>query len=414
MPSKVLSYELAHMSVADLQRGASLAGKFWSQPWLRAFTGPVAASMGAAATLTHRSLTMTFRKPDWRIDSVSVNGETLPVTVRVAEALPFGDLVHFDKGAASAGQPRVLLVAPKSGHYATLLRDTVERLLPETDVYITDWRNARQVPVSAGGFDIEDYIEYLLGWFDLLGPKLHVIGVCQPAPLALVAAAVNESRHNRQPLASLTVMGGPIDPAANPTEVTRFADGISMEELEHKAIHQVGHAYEGRGRLVYPGALQLGAFISMNLDRHVKAFRDQWLNIAKEDEQKVARHNSFYDEYLAVMDMTAEFYLSTVERIFKNREVATGSFMLHGRLVSLSAMTKTPIMVVEGGRDDVAAPGQCAAALEVASGVPADMKLRHVEPDAGHYAIFSGSRWRTSVAPKILDFMKRFETAKAG
>jgi poly(3-hydroxybutyrate) depolymerase len=412
-PSNVLAYELAHLSARSIERSAQLAGKFWSQPLMKMFGGPVAASMEAASILTQRSLSALVTKPGWRIDEVRVGLRDVPVNVRIADAQPFGDLIHFDKGRAAKDQPKILLVAPKSGHYATLLRETVARLLPEADVYLTDWRNAREVPVEAGKFDIEDYVDYLLNWFDVLGPDLHVIAVCQPAPLALVAAAKQEQRHNHTTLGSLTLMGGPIDPAAAATEVTEFADRVSIETLKRTSVHRVGHAFAGKGRNVYPGAMQLSAFMAMNLERHTKAFQKQWLDIAKGDEVAAARHNQFYDEYLAVMDMTAEFYLSTVERIFQNREVGRDAFMLHGEHVSVAAMKETPLFIVEGGRDDVAAPGQCAAALDVAKGLPKRLKRHHVELEAGHYAIFSGSRWRNSVAPKILDFIRTRETAKA-
>lgn len=410
-PANVLAYELAHLSALSLQRSAQLAGKFWSQPLVRRLAGPMAASFEAASILTDRSLNAMFSKPGWRIDDIRVGERDAPVSIRVVDALPFGDLVHFDKGRLSEGQPKVLLVAPKSGHYATLLRDTVVRLLPEADVYITDWRNAREVSIEAGTFDIEDYVGYLLAWFDVLGPNLHVIGVCQPAPLALVAAARQEKRHNRARLGSLVLMGGPIDPHGNPTEVTEFADRVSIETLKRTSVHRVSHAYPGKGRSVYPGAMQLSAFMAMNLDRHAQAFHRQWLDIAKGDEAAAARHNQFYDEYLAVMDMTAEFYLSTVERIFQKREVGLDKFTLHGEPVSIAAMKETPLMVVEGGRDDVAAPGQCAAALDIAKGLPKRLKRHHVEMEAGHYAIFSGSRWRNSVGPKILDFIRSHEPA---
>ena len=412
-PSNALAYELAYASALGLERTARFAGRFWSQPLLRMLTGPFAASIEAAAILTRRSLAAMSAKPAWRIATANMGVEVVPVSIHVADAQPFGDLVHFDKGAKSADQPKILLVAPKSGHYATLLRDTVERLVPDADVYITDWRNARDVPVEAGRFDIEDYVDYLLNWIDVLGPGVHVIGVCQPAPLALVAAAKRETQHNKPQIGSLTLMGGPIDPAAAETEVTRFADRTSMATLQRNTIHRVAHAYAGRGRSVYPGAIQLSAFMSMNPERHAKAFRDQWLDLLHGDETKTTRHDAFYDEYLAVMDMTAEFYLSTVERIFKNKEVARDAFTLHGEQVSFAAMNRTPLFVVEGGLDDVAAPGQCAAALGLTTGLPRRLKRHHVEADAGHYAIFSGSRWRESIAPKVLDFINGQDAARA-
>ncbi|MBI1339987.1 polyhydroxyalkanoate depolymerase [bacterium] len=410
--ANLLTYELAHMSIGGLARTAEITHRFWSQPVIRSLSGPMSAAFEAAALLTQRSIVAAQSKPDWRITETVVGDGVSPVELEIANALPFGDLIHFRKLNPPRREPKVLVVAPKSGHFATLLRDTVTRLLPEADVYVTDWRNARDVPVIEGSFDVEGYVAYLLRWFDLLGPDLHVVGVCQPAPLALIAA-VEQERTGRAPLGSLVLMGGPVDPAAAPTEVTKFADSISIDALRRSSIHRVPHAYPGRGRLVYPGAVQLAAFMSMNLDRHSRAFQQQWLDLASGNHAQVDRHNAFYDEYLAVMDMTAEFYLTTVERIFQRREVAANSFVYAGRHVSLEELRGTPLLVVEGGRDDIAAPGQCAAALDLTTRLPKKLKLRHLEAEAGHYAIFSGSKWRSSVAPTILGFMNRFEPAKA-
>lgn len=413
-PSNVIAYELAYASQQGLQRTARFAEGFWGLPLMRALTGPIAASIEAAAILTRSSLAATSAKPDWRISTVRMGEEVIPLAIQVLDSQPFGDLIHFDKGPKAFGQPKILLAAPKSGHYATLLRDTVERLLPDADVYITDWRNARDVPLEAGAFDIEDYVDYLLNWIDVVGPGVHLAAVCQPAPLALIAAAKRESEHNRAQLGSLILMGGPIDPAAAETEVTRFAGRTSMETLKLTSVHRVPHAYAGKGRAVYPGAMQLAAFMAMNPERHAVAFRNQWLDIATRQSEKVARHNAFYDEYLAVMDMTAEFYLSTVERIFKNREIGRDAFTLRGEHVSVASMSRTPMLIIEGGRDDVAAPGQCSAALELTSGLPGRLKHHHIETEAGHYAIFSGSRWRNSVAPKILGFINQQDAARGG
>lgn len=407
--SPALAYEIAHLSSYNLRRSAALTTQFWSSPMAKGFAPYTAPFMEAAGTLMQRSITASQAKPDWDIDEVEIDGKSVPVSLNYVNKRAFGDLLHFDKGKASKGQPRILIVAPKSGHYATLLRDTVMRLIPESDLYITDWRNARNVPLSEGSFDLEDYIEYLDDWFEFLGPETHVIGVCQPAPPTLVAVARYEQMHKDRPIASLTIMGGPIDPAAAPTEVTKYAEKISIEALRHNAIHQVGHAYEGSGRLVYPGALQLSAFIAMNLRRHMENFHKQWLDLAHDKDDKIERHNTFYDEYLAVMDMTAEFYLSTVERIFQKREIAKDVFTLRGKHVPISGIRKTPIFTIEGGRDDIAAPGQCKAALDITVNLPDNLKRHHLEQDAGHYGVFSGSKWRNSIAPKILDFMKHAE-----
>ncbi|MEM6627069.1 MAG: polyhydroxyalkanoate depolymerase [Pseudomonadota bacterium] len=404
-----LAYDIAHLSSFNLKRSANLASEFWSHPFMKTIAPHTSSLFEAAGLLVERSVSAAQSKPEWDINSVQINGRRRKVSQQIVEERPFGDLLHFDKGTASKGQPRILIVAPKSGHYATLLRDTVTRLLPEADVYVTDWRNARDVPLEAGKFDIEDYVEYLLHWFDLLGPTTHVVGVCQPAPLALAAVARYEQLHQDRPIASLSIMGGPIDPAKAPTEVTKYADQISMDTLKQNAVHRVGFAYDGRGRDVYPGAMQLSAFVSMNAKRHLENFQNQWFDLARGRVEKVDRHNSFYDEYLAVMDMTAEFYLSTVERVFKNREVGRDVFHLRGEHVPISGIKKTPIFVIEGERDDVAAPGQCKAALEITTSLPKARKQYHLEPDAGHYAVFSGTKWRENIAPKVLAFMAKSE-----
>lgn len=407
----LLTYELAHMSIGSLARTAEITSRFWSQPMIRSLSGPLSSAFEAAALLTQRSIAAAQTKPDWRITQTEIDGRLCAVNVESHHEMPFGQLVRFTKAEPPKREPKVLLVAPKSGHFATLLRDTVTRLLPHADVYVTDWLNARDVPVSEGEFDVEDYVAYLLRWFELLGPGLHVIGVCQPAPLALIAA-VEQERTGRFALGSLTLMGGPVDPAAAPTEVTKFADTVSIDALRRSSIHRVPHAYAGRGRLVYPGAVQLAAFMSMNLDRHSRAFHRQWLDLASGNHEQVERHNAFYDEYLAVMDMTAEFYLSTVERVFQRREVGADAFSYRGRHTAVEELRGTPLLVVEGGRDDIAAPGQCAAALTLARRLPKRLKARHIEADAGHYAIFSGSKWRNSIAPLVLDFINRAEPAK--
>ncbi len=318
---------------------------------------------------------------------------------------PFGDLLHF-KVSGRAEQPRkILLVAPMSGHYATLLRSTVISLIPDCEVYVTDWHNARDIPVSAGKFDIEDYTLYLVEFMRHLGPDTHVIAVCQPAPLTLAATAyLAEEDPDAQPR-SLTLIGGPIDPDATPTDVTDFGRRVTMGQLEETAIQRVGFSYPGVGRLVYPGLLQLSSFVSMNLDRHYKAFSDQIMRVARGEATDHDPHNRFYDEYLAVMDMPAEFYLSTVERIFKNGEIAKNEFVVNGKHVDIGKITKVAVKTVEGANDDISAPGQCVAALALCTGLPDSMKASHLEPGAGHYGIFAGKSWRNNIRPLVLNFI---------
>jgi poly(3-hydroxybutyrate) depolymerase len=299
----------------------------------------------------------------------------------------------------------VLLVAPMSGHYATLLRSTVLSLLPDCDVYITDWHNARDIPVSEGKFDIEDYTLYLVDFLKAMGPDSHVIAVCQPAPLALAATAyLAEEDPDAQPR-TLTLIGGPIDPDAAATDVTDFGNRVTMGQLEKFVIQRVGFKYAGAGRLVYPGLQQLSSFMAMNAEKHAKAFMDQVVRVAKGEASDHDKHNKFYDEYLAVMDMTAEFYLSTVERIFKGLEIAQNRFTVDGKQVDIGKITTVAVKTVEGGKDDISAPGQCVAALDLCTGLPAEKKASYLEPNAGHYGIFAGKSWRENIRPLVLDFI---------
>ena len=292
-----------------------------------------------------------------------------------------------------------------SGHYATLLRSTVQSLLPDAEVWITDWHNARDIPVSAGKFDIDDYTLYLEEFMRQLGPDTHVIAVCQPAPLALAATAYLAEEDPKAQPRSLTLIGGPVNPDATPTDVTDFGRRVTMGQLEGMMIQRVGFKYSGVGRMVYPGLLQLASFMSMNAETHSKAFTDQIMRVANGNAGDHDKHNKFYDEYLAVMDMTAEFYLSTVERVFKDREIARNEFTVNGRPVDISKITDVAVKIVEGEKDDISAPGQCLAALDLLTGLPGTKKAAHLEPGAGHYGIFAGKSWRNNIRPLVLDFI---------
>jgi poly(3-hydroxybutyrate) depolymerase len=306
----------------------------------------------------------------------------------------------------------VLLIAPMSGHYATLLRSTVASLLPDCDVFVTDWHNARDIPVSAGKFDIEDYTLYLVEFLRALGPETHVIAVCQPAPLALAATAYLAGEDPKAQPKTLTLIGGPVDPDAAATDVTDFGRRVTMGQLEQFAVQRVGFKYKGAGRMVYPGLLQLQSFISMNGERHAKAFTEQIMRVAQGEASDHDAHNRFYDEYLAVMDMPAEFYLSTVERIFKEREIAKNAFVVAGKAVDIGAITDVAVMTVEGANDDISAPGQCVAALAMLTGLAEDKKAQHLEPGAGHYGIFAGRSWRLNIRPLVLGFIDKHGSAR--
>lgn len=367
---------------------------------------PMFKLMSAWGRVTERSFARMVIKPDWGIRSIpAIDGRDHLVEVETLIERPFGNLIHFKVIGRAPMPRRVLLVAPMSGHYATLLRSTVSSLLPDCEVYVTDWHNARDIPVSMGKFDIEDYTLYLVDFLRHLGPDTHVIAVCQPAPLTLAATAYLAAEDPDAQPRSLTLIGGPIDPDAAATEVTDFGRRVTMGQLEHLAIQRVGFKYAGVGRLVYPGLLQLAGFMSMNADRHSKAFSDKILAAAKGEDGERDAHNRFYDEYLAVMDMTAEFYLSTVERIFKNREIAKNEFVVAGKRVDIGAITRVAVKTVEGANDDISAPGQCVAALDLCTGLPDSMKAHHVEPGAGHYGIFAGKSWRDNIRPLVLNFI---------
>ncbi|AWB47734.1 polyhydroxyalkanoate depolymerase [Gemmobacter aquarius] len=377
-----------------------------SYPAFAMSMNPALPLMAAWGEVTERSFSRMVVKPDWGIRSiVGPDGQDHLVDITPVVEKPFGNLIHFSVRRRAPMARKVMLVAPMSGHYATLLRSTVASLLPDAEVYVTDWHNARDIPVSAGKFDVEDYTLYLVDFLRALGPDTHVIAVCQPAPLALAATAYLAAEDPEAQPRSLTLIGGPIDPDAAATDVTDFGRRITMGQLEQIAIQRVGFKHKGAGRLVYPGLLQLQSFMSMNADRHSKAFSEQIMRVAHGQASDHDAHNRFYDEYLAVMDMTAEFYLSTVERIFKNREIALNEFVVAGKRVDIGAINRVAVMTVEGANDDISAPGQCVAALKMLTGLADDKKAQHLEPEAGHYGIFAGKSWRLNIRPLVLGFI---------
>ncbi len=377
-----------------------------SYPAFALTMNPMMQMTAAWGEVTERSFKRMVAKPDWGIRSIpGPDGQDHLIDINVVVEKPFGDLIQFFVRRRAPMARKILLVAPMSGHYATLLRSTVASLLPDADVFVTDWHNARDIPVSSGKFDIEDYTLYLVDFMRALGPDTHVIAVCQPAPLALAATAYLAAADPSAQPRSLTLIGGPIDPDAAATDVTDFGRRITMGQLEHSAIQRVGFKHKGAGRMVYPGLLQLQSFISMNAERHSKAFSEQIMRVARGEGADHDAHNRFYDEYLAVMDMTAEFYLSTVERIFKNREIAKNEFMVGGKAVDIGAITQVAVMTVEGENDDISAPGQCVAALKMLTGLPDAKKTQHLEPGAGHYGIFAGKSWRLNIRPLVLGFI---------
>ena len=366
------------------------------------------AFLSAAMTMNER-WSRDYEKPSFNIPDVEIGSKFVTVEEQVVREKAFCQLRHF-KREISRKDPKVLLVAPMSGHYATLLRNTVKSLLPDHEVYITDWANARDVPKEEGSFGFDDYVEYLLDFLQHLGRETHLVAVCQPTVPALVAAAhLEESNSDCKP-ASLTLMGGPIDTAEAPTEVSKFAVGRSIDWFREKVIAKVPVFYKGQGRLVYPGTLQLGGFMSMNLDKHLQSHLKIFEQLAWGDITKAEKGCEFYDEYLAVCDLPAHFYLETVERVFLNRDLACGTMRFRGRVVDCEAIQTIPMFTIEGEKDDIAAPGQTLAAHRICSGLPDSLRFHYLQPDAGHYGIFSGRLWRKEIAPRVTSFIRQVKS----
>jgi poly(3-hydroxybutyrate) depolymerase len=354
---------------------------------------------GAACTLLAES-GLTHSRPDYGFESTTMGNDVVKVTEESRFETPFGTLLRFRKDT-DVVQPRVLVVAPLSGHFATLLRGTVSVLLPDHDVYITDWKNARDIPLSHGTFGFDEYVDHLIRFMEVMGEGGHMIAVCQPAVAGLAAAAVMAEHGNRAQPRSLTLMAGPIDTRRNPTRVNELAKSRPIEWFEEKLIDKVPWRYRGAFRRVYPGFLQLTAFMSMNLDRHINAHISQFRALACGDVVAAEAHSKFYTEYNAVMDLPAEFYLETVQRVFQDHDLPLGKLTWHGEKVKPEAIRRTALLTVEGERDDICSIGQTMAALDLCSGVRIGHKRHHLQTGVGHYGVFSGSRWAREIYPKV-------------
>jgi poly(3-hydroxybutyrate) depolymerase len=341
---------------------------------------------------------LTHTRPPFGIDTVTVGNREVDVHEEAAATTPFGTLLHFKKDIATA-QPRVLLVAPLSGHFSTLLRATVRTMLPDHDVYITDWHNARDVPLTAGRFGMDEYTDHLIKFLETMGPGSHILAVCQPCVAVLAAAAVMAQAGNPAQPRSMTLMAGPIDTRVNPTKVNELAKTRTIEWFERTLTASVPLRYPGAFRRVYPGFVQLVAFMSMNVERHVKAHKELYDNLANGEFEKAAVTKAFYDEYFAVLDLTAEFYLETVQLIFQDYALPLGKLEWHGQRVDPSAIRKTMLLTVEGERDDICAVGQTVAAHDLCSKLRPYLKRHHMQAGVGHYGVFSGSRWEKQIYP---------------
>jgi len=392
-----------HMDLmAPWRNGASSALRYLNLA-PRGISDSVFARLSAALELISRS-TLTYARPAYDIDRVMVGNRELAVTEEVVHATPFGSLLHFKK-IDSPEQPKMLLVAPMSGHFATLLRSTVKTLLQDHDVYITDWHNPRDIPPAQGRFGLDDYTEHLITFLGQLGPRPHMVAICQPSVSALAATAImSEDDHPSRP-ATLTLMAGPIDTRIQPTKVNEFAKSKPLKWFEDNLIHYVPLQCRGALRKVYPGFVQLTAFVSMNLERHIKQHIDLANHLVKGDVEKAETIKTFYDEYFAVMDLDAEFYIDTIRDVFQEHLLPKGQLTFRGRAVNPAAIRRMGLMTVEGEKDDICSIGQTLAAQELCTGVRAYRRVHHMQAGVGHYGVFSGRRWNNEIYPLLRDFV---------
>jgi poly(3-hydroxybutyrate) depolymerase len=385
-------YEMNHAAMMPLRASADMMRQAFNNPVNPLSNTAFGRSLDAGFEVFER-LTRRYGKPQFELSETVIGGKSVGVSEEIVWSLPFCNLIHFkrDLPVSQTPDPKVLLVAPMSGHYATLLRGTVEALLPSADLYITDWLDARTVALTDGRFDLDDYIEYLIDMIHHIGEGVHVVAVCQPSVPVLAAVSLMEADEDTCAPASMTLMGGPIDTRINPTAVNEMAKGKPIEWFRDNVIMHVPWPQPGFGRAVYPGFLQLTGFMSMNLDKHMTA------------------HKDFYDEYLAVMDLTAEFYLQTVETVFIDHALPKGTMLHRGRAVDPSAVKRTALFTVEGENDDISGVGQTKAAHDLCSNIPPEKREHYMQPDVGHYGVFNGSRFRRDIVPRMLDFIHKNE-----
>ncbi len=402
------SYQFYEMTLAALgpARAISDASRLvFGSPFNPLAHTSFGKNIAAGAELFER-ITRRYGKPVFGFERTTVDGVSVEVKEEIVWARPFCSLLHFAREGVKprAPQPKLLIVAPMSGHYATLLRGTVAAFLPTHDVYVTDWNNARTVSLAAGAFDLDDYIDYLREMLGVLGPGVHSIGVCQPAVPLIAAVALMEAENHPDAPASMTLMGGPIDTRRSPTAVNLLAERRGVEWFRANCLHRVPFPHAGFGRLVYPGFLQLSGFMAMNLDRHVNAHVEMFNHLVSGDGDSAEKHREFYDEYMAVMDLAAEYYMQTIETVFVKHSLPKGEMQHRGAPVDLSAIHRCALMTVEGENDDISGVGQTYAAQELCPNIPDAMKLHYLQKDVGHYGVFNGSRFRAHIAPRIVGF----------
>jgi poly(3-hydroxybutyrate) depolymerase len=408
-------YEMGHAALTPARAFADAGRIFYKNP-ANPFAHTAAGKAAAAAFELFERTTRRYSQPEWDIDHTTVGGERVHVHITPIWERPFCRLLRFERAyehAPRRPQPKLLIVAPMSGHYATLLRGTVEAFLPNHDVYITEWVDARMVPLTEGSFDLDDYIDYVISILHFLGGDTHVVAVCQPSVPVFAATALMEANDDPYAPRSITLMGGPIDTRINPTGVNQLAMHRGTDWFRRNVITKVPFPHPGVMRDVYPGFLQLNGFVSMNLDRHMEAHRNLFMNLVQGDGDSAQKHREFYDEYLAVMDLSAEFYLQTVETGFVRHSLPKGEMTHRGRPVDPGAIRNTALLTIEGEHDDISGVGQTEAAHDLCVNLPADKKMHYLQPGVGHYGVFNGSRFRAEVAPRIADFILSVERPQA-
>ncbi|SOE48370.1 polyhydroxyalkanoate depolymerase [Orrella dioscoreae] len=404
-------YQLHEMQRAFLQPFVAFSdasAQLLSHPAYPLSGTPLARQLSAGYELLHR-LGKDYEKPEWQLPTTTVDGKTVAIQEEIVKALPFCRLVHFARAitpARNKRDPRILIVAPLSGHHATLLRDTVRALLPDHDVYITDWLDARTVPLSAGPFHLDDYVRYVQDFLRELGPDVHVISVCQPTVPVLAAISLMASQKDPCQPRSMVMMGGPIDPRRAPTQVNELATQHSYEWFESQVIHTVPAPYAGAGRRVYPGFLQHAGFVAMNPSRHLRSHYDFYLDLLRGDDGDAQAHRRFYDEYNAVLDMPAEYYLDTIRTVFQEFRLPNGTWEIDGQRVRPADIRDVALFTIEGELDDISGLGQTRAAQTLCAGIPRARKQHYTAESCGHYGIFSGRRWREIICPKIAAFVR--------
>ncbi|MBP1847189.1 poly(3-hydroxybutyrate) depolymerase [Rhizobium petrolearium] len=407
-------YEMNHAAMVPFRAAADAMRFFYSNPLNPLSQTTVGRTLSASLEVFER-VTRRYGKPEFGLPQTTVDGRKVAVSEEIVWEKPFCNLLHFrrDLPADRPADQKILIVAPMSGHYATLLRGTVEALLPHADIYITDWIDARTVPLTEGHFDLDDYIDYVIEMLHAIGPGVHVIGVCQPSVPVLAAVAVMESQRDSMLPASMTLMGGPIDTRINPTAVNKLAEEHPIEWFRDNVIMNVPWPQSGFMRRVYPGFLQLSGFMSMNLDRHLIAHKEFFQHLVKNDGESAEKHRDFYDEYLAVMDLTEEFYLQTVDTVFIRHSLPKGEMMHRITPVDTKAIRNVALLTIEGENDDISGLGQTKAAHAICPNIPEDMRMHYMQPDVGHYGVFNGSRFRREIAPRIVAFAQKHARAPA-